>query len=301
MSQVEWMESAPAAKYPSVPLWHSREKRLYWSDVESCRLYRTDSETFETETLLDDGRPVGAMTECDDGALLLFRDNGEVVMMRRGMLADEPVALSPELKGTRFSCAAVDSLGHIVCAVLSDWHHPARVFFLDECGKFHLLFEVIGIPSGMAFTEDGRTLLMANSYATRAEVLRVGYSAENGVLPSIGPSSVFASFVNDQQRQRGMPGGVACLKDGSIMVARIGGASLVRYTSSGERMCAISLPVKRPVGVCFGGESLENLFVTTAGVHRLVLDGAHAGEVATIRNYTSCGIDLYKAKNISKQ
>jgi L-arabinonolactonase len=41
----------------------------------------------------------------------------------------------------------------------------------------------------------------------------------------------------------------------------------VRYTSDGEVDCVLELPVSQPTCVCFGGEGLDLLFVSSAREH----------------------------------
>lgn len=295
MSQVEWISAAPAANFPSAPLWHTGENRLYWADIALCKLFRLDPATGEAETLLDDGRPVGAIIMRADGSLLLFRDGGNVVAFRDGAVAETVVPPIADCRRTRYACAAADSAGRVVCAMLSDPSHPARLFLLDQSGRLTLLREFPGVPSGLAFVEEGRALLFSNSYATRPETIRLDYDASAAALPLVGAPRDFFRCQDETPRPRGAPAGIAPAADGSVLVARVGGGAVVRHVPTGEKLATHTIQAKRPIGLCFGGEGLRDLYVTTAGAHRIAIDGAHAGEIAVIRDFQVAGAAPYCA------
>ena len=274
MSQVEWLAAAAPSRYPSAPVWNQTEARLYWSDIDACKLFRLDPASGEVETVLDDGRPVGAIVVQADASLLLFRENGCVESFRDGAVTDAVVPPISDLRRTRFACAVADPAGCVICATLSSPKHPARLYLLDRNGRLSLLRETIGTPSGLSFTADGRTLLLSNSHAIRPETLRFDYGA------SPLAAAPFFSCLDEAPRQRGVPGGIAPVADGSVIIARIGGAAAIRHVPTGERLYTYAIPVKRPIGLCFGGPEMRDLFITTAGAHRIFLDGAHAGEIA---------------------
>lgn len=294
MGQVEWL-AAKAAKFPSAPVWHPAEQRLYWSDIQDCRLFRTDPISGETETILDDGHPVGAMILQADGSLLLFRDQGSIVSFRDGNIGDTAVAASQDLKHTRFSCAAAAPDGGVVCAVLSDFRHPARIFHLDRKGHLSPLFETVGVPAGLAFVESGAEFLLSNSYATRANVIKFRFDAATGT-PLPAESSVFLDCHMDNTKTRGTPAGLAVASDGSILVTRMDGSAISRHSPDGGRLGSFSIHIRRPVGLCFGGDGLRDLLVTTAGAHRMVIDGAHAGEIAVIRDFKPAGAPVFVSR-----
>lgn len=294
MGQIDWL-AAQSAAFPSAPVWHPAEKRIYWSDVPGRRLFATEADTGITETVLDDGSPVGAVVPQADGSLLLFRDQGCIISFRDGAVRDTVLSHVQELRQTRFACAAADPTGRIVCAVLSDFRHPARIFLLDRNGHLSLLFEATGIPSGLAFAESGAALLVANSYATRANVVRFPFDATSPT-PILTGASTLIDTLTDNARTRGTPAGIAVAADGSIMVARIDGSAVCRHSPDGGRLGSFSVHVRRPVGLCFGGDGLHDLFVTTAGAHRMAIDGAHAGEIAVFRGFQVAGAPVFASR-----
>lgn len=69
---------------------------------------------------------------------------------------------------------------------------------------------------------------------------------------------------------------------GHIWIARWGGSTLMRCDAGGAVVDKITLPVKKPQCLCFGGPQLDSLFVTTSGGHRRQIEGMRAGGIARI-------------------
>ena len=65
------------------PLWHPGEKRLYWVDIPTGRLFRyTPSDG--THEQVHEGEQIGGFTIQADGALLFFMAGGAVKIWREG-------------------------------------------------------------------------------------------------------------------------------------------------------------------------------------------------------------------------
>lgn len=284
MSQAEWIET-PAARFPSAPLWSPADGRLYWSDVEDCRLYRFDPDSGACETVLDDGRPVGALALRKDGSILLFRDRGQIAVLSDGAVSDFTVRTQLDIRKARFAAAAPDAAGRIACAAMSDNGHLARLFLLGPDGALSLIREFTGIPAAIAFSNDGTRLLLANSHPTAAGVFGFEYSADSE-MPVTGAPSVFVNCVSLSSRREGVPTGVAFARDGKVLVSRRGAAAITVHLADGAKCGAVRLPVRSPVGLCFGGKSGGDLFVTTAGSHRRPFEGMGAGRLAIFRDFS---------------
>jgi sugar lactone lactonase YvrE len=76
----------------------------------------------------------------------------------------------------------------------------------------------------------------------------------------IGERRVFA----DLTARRGLPDGSCVDAEGFLWNAEYGGHRLTRYTPDGRADRNIELPVTNPTCCCFGGETLDKLYVTSA-------------------------------------
>ena len=61
-----------------------------------------------------------------------------------------------------------------------------------------------------------------------------------------------------------MPDGMTVDAEGHLWVAIYGGCAVHRYSPHGELEALVQLPVTQVTSCAFGGETLEDLYVTTA-------------------------------------
>jgi sugar lactone lactonase YvrE len=68
----------------------------------------------------------------------------------------------------------------------------------------------------------------------------------------------------------GRPDGAAVDVEGNYWVAMYEGACVLQISPAGEVLQRIAVPVQCPTMVCFGGEDLRTLFITSARAGRPV-------------------------------
>src|SRR5262249_54369065 len=127
----------------------------------------------------------------------------------------------------------------------------------DPDGTLHRIFGDIEVPNGLAFSPDGATLHFCDS-PTR----RLMAHALDTTTGALGPARLFA-----ESPPPGVPDGAAADAEGCLWVAHFDGARLTRFTPDGRIDRVVPLPVPRPTAVCFGGDGLDTLFVTSARIN----------------------------------
>jgi sugar lactone lactonase YvrE len=68
----------------------------------------------------------------------------------------------------------------------------------------------------------------------------------------------------DLPREWGLPDGMTIDEEGCIWLAFWGAASLRRFDPNGRVMAIVDLPVSQVTSCVFGGENLDDLYVTSA-------------------------------------
>src|SRR5690606_18114921 len=91
------------------PLWHAAEKRLYWTGIETGRMFWYEPGSNKHEQCYE-GEKVGGFTIQADGKLLLFRTKGNVVTYKDGKVQDTIIESIPEAVTGRFNDVITDPL-----------------------------------------------------------------------------------------------------------------------------------------------------------------------------------------------
>lgn len=254
------------------PLWHPMEKKVYWTDIGTGRMFRYDPATGRHEQCYS-GRPVGGYTIQADGSLLLFMDRGTVAIWRDGALTTV-IEEIPDERETRFNDVFADTAGRVFCGTMPTKDRPGRLYRLDTDGRLTLLLEGIGCSNGMGLTPDRRGLYYTDS--TAYTIYLFDYDQATGAI------SNQRVFVRHSESD-GLPDGMTVDAAGNVWSAHWDGSALICYSPQGRELQRIAFPVKKVSSVVFGGDDYMDMYVTTAGGDQKATDGEHAGALFRLR------------------
>jgi sugar lactone lactonase YvrE len=250
------------------PLWHPIEKRLYWCDIPTGRIFRYEPSTKKHE-LFYQGDVVGGFTIQADGALLLFMAKGAVKLWHNNTLTTV-IAEIPEERESRFNDVIADPLGRVFCGTMATGQRPGRLYRLDPSLQITLLLEGIACPNGLGFTLDRKGIYFTDSYAH--SIYLFDYDEQHGTLSN---QRVFVRV----SQEEGLPDGMTLDSLGYVWSAQWDGSAVVRYTPQGKEERRIPIPAKKASSLIFGGEDYTDIYVTSAGGDNKAVEGAAAGAV----------------------
>jgi len=254
------------------PLWHTLEKRLYWTDIPRGRLFRYDPNTGHHEEIYQ-GRPVGGFTFEAAGGLLLFRDRGNVTLWRDGEFV-EVIGEIPAERNSRFNDVIADPAGRVFCGTMSSEHSRGSLYRLDLDGRITPVLDSIGCSNGMGFSPSLKTFYHTDSFPR--EIYRFDYDIKTG---SLANRRIFATVPESD----GLPDGLAVDQEGRVWSALWDGFGLVRFDQDGNIAARVQFPTRKVSSLTFGGEDLQDIYVTTAGGNTKQEDGAAAGSLFRVR------------------
>jgi D-xylonolactonase len=256
------------------PLWHPLEKRLYWVDIIKGRIFRFDPLSGKHEMCYEDV-PVGGFTIQKDGALLLFRTKGEVVLLHDGKITNV-IKEIPEEREHRFNDVIADPNGRVFCGTYSEERKPGRLYRLDTDGSITKILDNVGCSNGMGFTLDRKQMYFTDSRPAKT-IYIFDYDRKTGVI------SHQRVFVKIPAAEEGVPDGMTVDAAGYIWSAMWDGWVLKRYTPQGKKERSIRFPAKKVSSITFGGEDLNDIYVTTAGGGDKAENGPGAGALFRLR------------------
>ena len=273
------MEPELIADYACVvgegPLWHAAERRLYWLDILTGRVFRYDPATGAHEQVYG-GEQVGGFTAQADGALLLFGARGAIRVWRDGAIERTIVEEIEADRESRFNDVIADPAGGVFCGTMAGPNGAGRLYRLDTDGTLTTVLEDIQVPNGLGFTPDRRGMYFTDT--ARRVISLFDYDLATGAV------SNQRLFVRVPEAEgEGAPDGMTVDREGYVWSARWGGGCLVRYAPDGTEVARVAFPARKVSSAVFGGEDYADLYVTTAGGDNKAEDGPGAGALFRLR------------------
>jgi sugar lactone lactonase YvrE len=111
------------------------------------------------------------------------------------------------------------------------------------------------IANGTGWSPDGSSMYFVDTPTGRID--RLDYDLETGQASGRG------AWISIDAAD-GSPDGLTVDSEGCVWVALWGGGAVHRYDPAGRLVEVVRLPVSQVSSVCFGGDSLTDLFVTSA-------------------------------------
>jgi sugar lactone lactonase YvrE len=234
------------------PVWSPRWGGLRWVDMLAG----------DVLSLAADGsigrRHVGTVA----AAVRPRHAGGAVIGVERGFALEDPsgeiTTLDPlwAHDRVRMNEGACDPDGRFYCGSMGYDRAPGAgsLYRLDPDGSVHVVVEGITISNGLDWSPDG-----SRAYLNDTETLRVDvfdYDADAGLT---GRRPFVVIDPDD-----GRPDGLTVDAEGGVWVALNTGGAVHRYRPDGALDQVVEVPVRKVTACTFGGERLDQLYITTS-------------------------------------
>lgn len=261
--------------FGEAPRWHG--ERLVFSDIADHAVKAlTPDGRIETVVELGERRPSG-LGWLPDGRLLIvsMRDH-KLLRLDPGQLTE--VADISAYCGGHANDMVVDAEGRAYIGNLGcDYEaanvefHPTHIVRVDPDGSVSAVARRVLCPNGMVISEDGRTLIAAESPAGRLTAFDI---AADG---SLSGRRVFAELP-----KKVMPDGICLDTEAAIWVASPTTKEFLRVHEGGRISERITAP-RSAIACMLGGEDRRTLFAITCGRRPHEAAAARDGHIGTVR------------------
>ncbi|MEK0315681.1 SMP-30/gluconolactonase/LRE family protein [Cohnella sp. 56] len=241
------------------PLWLPESGQLVWVDIEGMKVRMWNPNTREEKSVAV-GQRIGAIVRATDGRMVCALEHGfHYLDLTTGEL--EPI-VDPEahLPGNRFNDGKCDPAGRFWAGTMpmSGGEPVGALYRLDADGSAHRMVGEVGCSNGLGWSLDGSTMYYIDTGTRRVD--RFDYDAVSG---SISNRRALAVIPADQ----GHPDGMTVDAEGKLWVAHWDGYAVSRFDpDTGACLERIELPVSRVTSCCFGGDNLDELYITSASI-----------------------------------
>lgn len=194
---------------------------------------------------------------------MAFRASGGLVLALRDGLAfwsaenkNLEIIANPEAgrENARFNDGRVDCQGRLWAGTLGE-DSSSCLYRLDPDGTVHIMESGITISNGIGWSPDDKTMYYTDSPLRL--IYKYDFDSPSG---EISNRREFIRIPADE----GFPDGLAVDQEGFVWSAHWDGWRITRYDPDGKVERVIYTPVQRPTSCTFGGENLDQLYITSA-------------------------------------
>jgi sugar lactone lactonase YvrE len=249
--------SVPQSLLGEGPVWDEQQQGIFWLDILNglIHCYHPLTEAYRRWSVPG---MVGAISLCQDGRLIAALQTGfAFVDLETGVV--EPI-VDPEshLPDNRFNDGKCDPAGRFWAGTmsLSGKTGAGNLYVLDSDLQFTRKLSGVSISNGLTWTPDARTMYYIDT-PTQA-VAAFDYDPATAEIANL-------RTVIEIPEKEGFPDGMTIDTEGKLWIAHWDGWQVARWDPlSGEKLSSIRLPAARITSCTFGGEKLQDLYITTA-------------------------------------
>lgn len=239
----------PVAYHGEGPVWSSKWGGLRWVDMLAGDILSLANGEVRR-------RHVGKVA----AAMRPRRSGGAVIALERRFALEEPNGDIVELDEVwrestlRFNEGGCDPEGRFYCGSMAYDKTPgaAAMYRLNVDLSVERILDNLTISNGIEWSPDD-SLAYYNDTATGAISV---FDYENGELKS---RRTFATIPD-----RGRPDGLTVDSEGGVWVALADRGQVWRFTPAGRRDAVIEVAARKVTACTFGGDNLDELFITTS-------------------------------------
>lgn len=241
------------------PIWDYKNQRLLWIDTQGSLFIYTPKDGKNREIKLD--RMIGTVVPCDEDTVLVGLQDGIYEMS----LSTKELKFiqDPEGRevGNRYNDGKCDESGRLWIGTMDKDCTPkkANFFVVTPDGQGERVLEDVTISNGVIWSPDGKKMYYQDT-PTR-NITAFDFDNEKGVISN-------RKEIIHLPDSLGTPDGNTIDEEGMLWVANWDAACVTRWNPhTGELLQRIDVPALNVTAVAFGGENMDELYITTASLY----------------------------------
>lgn len=239
------------------PHWDSGSNQLLFVDIIGQMVHVYDSRTGECDVHRFEQIP---------SSVIPMLDGRWVLTMQDGIYSYEPVEralevlakVEADMPGNRFNDAKCDPKGRLWAGTLdmSFQAYTGSLYRVEADGSVQRMLSDVGCSNGLAWDEGKSSMYYIDTM--KDEVYGFRYESSTGEIS--GQRKLL-----QWPEGAGSPDGMTIDAEGMLWIAHWGGGRVSRWNpDNGELLGEIRVDAPNVTSCVFGGESLDELYITTA-------------------------------------
>lgn len=239
------------------PCWDAKTNTLIWVDINGHTVNVYNPMTREDKRY-DVGEYVGAAVVRENGGLLLALTDGFYSFDMKTQTISRIEDTESHIKTNRFNDGKCDPKGRFWTGtmVLDGDPGEANLYRLDNDLTVQLMVADVTVSNGLAWDITKSRMYYID---TRTKAIRTyDFDNETGDIAN-------AKTVVTFQPEMGSPDGMTIDEEGMLWVAFFRGWRVIRLNpETGQTLMEVEVPASQVTSCTFGGEHLDELYITTA-------------------------------------
>ncbi|RIV17124.1 SMP-30/gluconolactonase/LRE family protein [Alicyclobacillaceae bacterium I2511] len=239
------------------PSWDKINKRLLWVDIFGQKIHAFYPETGEQREWKEEAYVTSVVPVLDQGVVVTLPHG-----IYRVDLADSSSTLLAEVEldrlGNRCNDAKCDPQGRLWVGTMdrTERQPTGNLYRLSKAGPLRQVVSGVTISNGLAWSPDGQVMYYIDS--PTHQVMAYDFDSVSG---GIAHPRVAVTV----PPQLGMPDGMTVDAQGTLWVCLWGGSRVTQWNPlDGQLLGEILIPAPNVTSCAFAGDSLDELYITTA-------------------------------------
>ena len=241
-------------------IWDYQNDRLLWIDTQGSLFIYTPSDGKNREIKLE--KPIGTVVP--------YKKNAVIVALIDGIyefdLAKTQFTLicspeNPPVEGNKYNDGKCDSKGRLWVGTMDINTTPKKggFYVVKGNGEYEQVLEEVSISNGVCWSLDGDKMYYQDS--PLRTVSQFDFNEKKGIISE-------REEVIKVPKDMGDPDGNTIDATGMVWMANWGGACVSKWNPhTGQMLQKIDVPAYNVTSVAFGGENLEDLYITSASFY----------------------------------
>jgi sugar lactone lactonase YvrE len=250
-------------RFAEGPRWH--DGAVWFSDMHDHRVLRVTPEGEATTVVeVTDDEPSGLGWLPDGRLLVVAMDTHRLLRVEHDGTLATHADLSAQARGSlndmivaADGTAYIGDMGHRVQGPVGE-RRPGQTFMVRPDGTFAVAADDLSSPNGHVLTDDGRTLIVAESGGARLTAFDV---EADGTLTG---RREFAALTTPAEGRPAVADGICLDAEGAIWYADPLGGFVARVREGGDVTDRVSFDGVIPLACVLGGADRRTLYVCVA-------------------------------------
>ncbi|WP_182914201.1 SMP-30/gluconolactonase/LRE family protein [Paenibacillus sp. 1011MAR3C5] len=241
------------------PHWDHETKQLYFVDIEgkAVHVFHTVSHAHELHRF---EKRVSSVIPATDDSLIVTLDDGIYRYYPHSGELEAIAHIEADMPDNRFNDAKCDPAGRLWAGTMSIGHakDQGSLYRLERCSEPVRVVTGVGCSNGLAWDESKGCMYYIDTLKLGVDRFRY----HSGTAEISGRETVI-----EWPPAEGYPDGMTIDNEGMLWIAHWGGGKVSRFDpDTGKRLAEIEVPALYVTSCVFGGERLDELYITTARV-----------------------------------